>query len=101
MLKIVLSDSLHQPQYVEKLERILRFAIKQNAVTTDDLDTLWAAQSGKHEAIVKNVHDLMAKLAWDFSPEHLDYLFSRVQVKLMRLKYKIINPHAISVNSAL
>ncbi|TRY97210.1 hypothetical protein DNTS_013712 [Danionella cerebrum] len=56
ILSIVLRDSLHQPQYVEKLEKILRFA-------------------GKHEAIVKNVHDLLAKLAWDFSPEQLDHLF--------------------------
>ncbi|KTF83353.1 hypothetical protein cypCar_00045221, partial [Cyprinus carpio] len=32
--------------------------------------------AGKHEAIVKNVHDLLAKLAWDFSPEQLDHLFA-------------------------
>ncbi|XP_073886567.1 ubiquitin carboxyl-terminal hydrolase 9Y isoform X15 [Macaca fascicularis] len=31
--------------------------------------------AGKHEAIVKNVHDLLAKLAWDFSPGQLDHLF--------------------------
>ncbi|XP_060232828.1 probable ubiquitin carboxyl-terminal hydrolase FAF-X isoform X1 [Meriones unguiculatus] len=31
--------------------------------------------AGKHEAIVKNVHDLLAKLAWDFSAEQLDHLF--------------------------
>jgi len=41
----------------------------------NDLDALWAAQAGKHDAIVKNVHDLLAKLAWDFSPEQLDHLF--------------------------
>ncbi|CAF5187649.1 unnamed protein product, partial [Rotaria magnacalcarata] len=29
----------------------------------------------KHEAIEKNVHDLLAKLAWDFSPEQLEQLF--------------------------
>lgn len=34
---------------------------------------------GKHEAIVKNVHDLLAKLAWDFSPEQLDHLFECFQ----------------------
>ena len=28
LIKIVLRDSLHQPQYVEKLEKILRFVIK-------------------------------------------------------------------------
>ena len=45
-----------------------------------DLDDIWAAQAGKHEAIVKNVHDLLAKLAWDFSPDQLDYLFCCFQV---------------------
>ncbi|XP_046903853.1 probable ubiquitin carboxyl-terminal hydrolase FAF-X isoform X1 [Hypomesus transpacificus] len=75
ILTIVLRDSLHQPQYVEKLEKILRFVIKEKALTMQDLDNIWAAQAGKHEAIVKNVHDLLAKLAWDFSPEQLDHLF--------------------------
>lgn len=79
VLKIVLRDSLHQPQYVEKLEKIIRFVIKEKTLTLEDLDDLWAAQSGKHEAIVKNVHDLLAKLAWDFSPEQLDHLFECFQ----------------------
>ena len=61
-----------------------RFIIKEKALTLEDLDSLWAAQSGKHEAIVKNVHDLLAKLAWDFSPEQLDHLFGRFQVGLDR-----------------
>jgi len=38
-----------------------------------------AAQVGQHEAIVKNVHDLLAKLAWDFSPEQMDHLFECFQ----------------------
>ncbi|KAJ9591428.1 hypothetical protein L9F63_002034, partial [Diploptera punctata] len=79
VLQIVLRDSLHQPQYVEKLEKILRFIIKERALTLEDLDNVWAAQAGKHEAIVKNVHDLLAKLAWDFSPEQLDHLFECFQ----------------------
>lgn len=79
VLQIVLRDSLHQPQYVEKLEKILRFVIKEKFLTLEDLDDIWAAQSGKHEAIVKNVHDLLAKLAWDFTPEQLDHLFECFQ----------------------
>ncbi|KAJ8679779.1 hypothetical protein QAD02_015566 [Eretmocerus hayati] len=79
VLEIVLRDSLHQPQYVEKLEKILRFIIKERALTLEDLDAVWAAQAGKHEAIVKNVHDLLARLAWDFSPEQLDHLFECFQ----------------------
>ncbi|KZC06489.1 putative ubiquitin carboxyl-terminal hydrolase FAF-X [Dufourea novaeangliae] len=80
VLEIVLRDSLHQPQYVEKLEKILRFIIKERALTLDDLDAVWAAQAEKHEAIEKNVHDLLAKLAWDFSPEQLDHLFECFQM---------------------
>lgn len=80
VLGIVLKDSLHQMQYVEKLEKILRFLIKERALTLDDLDAVWRAQAGKHEAIVKNVYDLLAKLAWDFNAEQLDYLFECFQV---------------------
>jgi ubiquitin carboxyl-terminal hydrolase 9/24 len=79
LIKIVLRDSLHQPQYVEKLEKIIRFIIKEKALTMSDLDDIWAAQAGKHEAIVKNIHELLAKLAWDFSPDQLDHLFECFQ----------------------
>lgn len=84
VLGIVLKDSLHQPQYVEKLEKILRFLIKERALTLDDLDAVWRAQAGKHDAIVKNVHDLLAKLAWDFNAEQLDYLFECFQVSFSK-----------------
>ena len=77
--QIVLHDSLHQPQYVEKLEKVIRFIIKEKSLSLQDLDYIWAAQVGQHEAIVKNVHDLLAKLAWDFSPEQLDHLFECFQ----------------------
>ena len=33
-------------QYVEKLEKILRFVIKEKALSLDDLDNIWAAQVG-------------------------------------------------------
>ncbi len=85
MLSIVLRDSLHQPQYVEKLEKIVRFMIKEKNLEKQDLDRIWEAQAGKHEAIVKNVHDLLAKLAWDFSPEQLDHLFECFQVGILNI----------------
>ncbi|XP_050076338.1 probable ubiquitin carboxyl-terminal hydrolase FAF [Anopheles maculipalpis] len=84
VLAIVLRDSLHQSQYVEKLEKILRFLIKEKALTFDDLDAVWNAQEGKHEAIAKNVHDLLAKLAWDFSADQLDYLFRCFQTSMQK-----------------
>lgn len=59
---------------------MLRFMIKENSLTRDDLDAIWTAQHGKHEAIVKNLHDLLAKLAWDFTPDQLDHLFDCFKV---------------------
>lgn len=44
VLQIILRDSLHQPQYVEKIEKILRFVIKERTLTLPDLDHIWAAQ---------------------------------------------------------
>lgn len=76
----MLRDSLHQPQYVDRLEKMLRFMIKENSLTREDLDAIWRAQHGKHEAIVKNLHDLLAKLAWDFTPDQLDHLFDCFKV---------------------
>ena len=52
-----------------------RLGKKEKSLSLSDLDDIWAAQDGKHEAIVKNVHDLLAKLAWDISQEQLDHLF--------------------------
>ncbi|CAF3511540.1 unnamed protein product [Adineta steineri] len=75
ILDIVLRDCLHQPQYVEKLEKLLRFIIKEQALSRADLAKIWNSSCGKHEAIEKNVHDLLAKLAWDFTPEQLEQLF--------------------------
>ena len=80
VLAIVFRDNLHQPQYVEKLDRLVRFCIKEKVLSMDDLDRIWASQDGKHEMIVKNVHDMLVKLAWDFSPEQLEYLFGCFQV---------------------
>ena len=54
--------------------------IKEKSLSLSDLDDIWAAQAGKHEAIVKNVRDLLAKLAGDFSSEQLDHLFECFQV---------------------
>ena len=50
VIRIVLRDSLHQPQYVEKLEKMIHFVIKEKALSLQDLDDIWAAQvlDGRH-----------------------------------------------------
>jgi len=56
--------------------------IKAQALTRNDLAKIWNVSYGKHEAIEKNIHDLLAKLAWDFSPEQLEQLFDCFRVKI-------------------
>uniref|UniRef100_A0A2M4DNF9 ubiquitinyl hydrolase 1 n=1 Tax=Anopheles darlingi TaxID=43151 RepID=A0A2M4DNF9_ANODA len=101
VLAIVLNDSLHQSQYVEKLEKILRFLIKEKALSFDDLDAVWNAQEGKHEAIAKNVHDLLAKLAWDFSADQLDHLFRCFQTSMQRSGNKKQRERLLELNRRL
>lgn len=69
--------------------------IKEQALSLNDLDALWAAQAGKHDAIVKNVHDLLAKLAWDFSPEQLDHLFECFHVIKIIIYYLFLSESLI------
>ena len=96
VLEIVLKDSLHQPQYVDKLEKIVRFMLKEKMLSLPNLDALWEAQCGKHEAIVKNVHDLLAKLAWDFTGNFFMFRnncfsFSKIKSRNDNLKITVFN----------
>ena len=85
VLAIVFRDNLHQPQYVEKLDKLVRFCIKEKVLSLEDLDRIWSSQDGKHEIIVKNIHDMLVKLAWDFSPEQLEHLFGCFQVSCVSM----------------
>ncbi|MPC39103.1 putative ubiquitin carboxyl-terminal hydrolase FAF-X [Portunus trituberculatus] len=77
--KVITSVSYYSHRHGPVEEEEWLTAERMAALTLEDLDDIWAAQHGKHEAIVKNVHDLLAKLAWDFSPEQLDHLFGCFQ----------------------
>ncbi|KAG2456362.1 USP9X hydrolase, partial [Polypterus senegalus] len=59
ILSILLRDSLHQLQYVEKLEKILRFVIKEKALTLGDLDNIWTAQESWTNASKKQREKLL------------------------------------------
>ncbi len=80
MLSLLLRENLHQPQYVEKVTRVIQFLIEMRELSLEDLDEIWEAQVGKHEAIVKNVEDMLATLVRFFTPEQLDRLFDCFKV---------------------
>ena len=74
VMAVMLRDNLHQAQYVEKVHRVIKFYIDKKILSSGHLDSMWEAQNGKFEAIVINIHDLLAKLAWLFDSNHLDHL---------------------------
>lgn len=73
--------NLRHPHCVGKLEKIFLLCFQEKLLSSEDMDNIWASQEGVHESVVKNTCDLLARMAWDLSPEDLDRLFVCFQVK--------------------
>ena len=69
---------LHHKQYVDQAAAVLRFLLEEDAMTKAHIDELWAItqKQDTFEEVKNNVLDLLASLAWKFSDEQLDYLFT-------------------------
>eukprot|EP00042_Codosiga_hollandica_P058700 m.888901 g.888901 ORF g.888901 m.888901 type:complete len:2301 (-) comp59937_c0_seq1:245-7147(-) len=80
IIPLLFSNNLHQAQYVSKLEDVVRFVMTQNSLSAADLSLIWNSQVGKHEAIVTNIFNLLAKLANAFDTNQLDHLFRCFQL---------------------
>uniref|UniRef100_A0A0N5A8R0 Ubiquitinyl hydrolase 1 n=1 Tax=Syphacia muris TaxID=451379 RepID=A0A0N5A8R0_9BILA len=75
-LEILFRDNLHQLSFCERIERILRVLLTNNAITVQELEIIWNVQKGKHDAIQRNLYDLLAKLINSFTNELQEHLFS-------------------------
>jgi ubiquitin carboxyl-terminal hydrolase 9/24 len=77
VLAPLFAANLHQAQYVEKLEDVVRFMLNVHCLTQEHLTLIWDAQigEGKHQSIINNVRDLLAKCARLFDTDQLDHLF--------------------------
>lgn len=80
VLSLLLRENLHQPQYVEKVSRIAQFLVMIRELSLEDLDDIWEAQVGKHEAIVKNMEEMLVRLVPHFTSEQIDRLFECFKV---------------------
>ncbi|VDN14979.1 unnamed protein product [Dibothriocephalus latus] len=75
VLSFLLRENLHQPQYAEKVTKVVQFITESHELSLKDLQEIWDAQAGQHEAIVKNVENMLEKLVGHLTSEHLDHLF--------------------------
>eukprot|EP00911_Craspedida_sp_UC1_P000760 UC1_evm1s583 len=69
-------DSMDKTQYVDRLEDVVKHLMLTHRLTVEHLAIIWDSQKDKYEVIVQNVHDLLARLAWQFDAEHLEHLFA-------------------------
>ena len=60
LLPVMLRDSLHLKQYVERCVNVLIFMMDHDVLTTSDIDMIWNAKLGAHPAIILNIDDLFA-----------------------------------------
>ncbi|GBG68280.1 hypothetical protein CBR_g2828 [Chara braunii] len=81
ILRRVLRSHLHHKQYVDQVEKIMRFLLQERCLSEEHLNAIWAAteKPDQFEAVKNNIFDLLADLAWSFSPEQLDSLFGRFE----------------------
>ena len=62
ILPVLLHDSLHLTQYVERVSKVLQFMIEQNVLTNEDIQMIWNARTGAHPVIVQNVDTLLFRV---------------------------------------
>lgn len=81
ILREVLRSHLHHKQYVDQVQKIMRFLLQEKRLSEEHLDAIWAAteKPDQFETVKANIFDLIADLAWSFSSEQLDSLFGRFE----------------------
>ena len=63
---------LHVPQYATKVEELIQsVVVRQRKLSLEDVEAIWNAQVGQHDAVVTNVHKILTKLAWSFDTTQL------------------------------
>ena len=52
--------------------------IGQGVFNNDEINVLWRVKLGAHPAIVSNIHDLIADIAWELAQEQINYMFELI-----------------------
>jgi hypothetical protein len=74
VLSRTMRSHLHLKQYVEQVERIMRFLLRRGCLRDQHLDIVWSIteRQDTFEETKANMYALLAALAVDFSPSQLD-----------------------------
>ncbi|KAK0405011.1 hypothetical protein QR680_017757 [Steinernema hermaphroditum] len=74
LVKTLFRNNLHTTVYVERVERILRVLLATSKFRLEDFDVIWNIDTDAHDAIQRNIYDLIARLATFFDDNVLKRL---------------------------
>lgn len=52
--------------------------IGQGVFNSEEINVLWRVKLGAHPAIVSNIHDLIADIAWELGQDQINYMFELI-----------------------
>jgi len=67
VLQIALGSFLHLDGYVKRIEEMVTYMLRHNAVTEEDLMTIWMSQADAHDSAARSIRNLIKQLAWDLN----------------------------------
>uniref|UniRef100_A0A061RL24 Ubiquitin carboxyl-terminal hydrolase 9/24 n=2 Tax=Tetraselmis sp. GSL018 TaxID=582737 RepID=A0A061RL24_9CHLO len=86
IVKLMLRGSLHQKQFVDQVQHILKYMLQEGLMTVEHLDILWSVteKADTFETVKNNIYGLLVELAFDFSAGQLDLLFRKFEAAQCR-----------------
>eukprot|EP00878_Enallax_costatus_P022845 GHUV01024275.1.p1 GENE.GHUV01024275.1~~GHUV01024275.1.p1 ORF type:complete len:537 (+),score=158.41 GHUV01024275.1:657-2267(+) len=77
----ILRTNLHQKQYVQEVQGIMKVLTQHQFLTAEHLDMLWAVieKEDTYEAVKTHMFELLGELAACFVPEQLNMLFAKLE----------------------
>lgn len=76
IIDVALQEFLHIEAYVRRIEEIVQFLLHHDGLTEAGLTAIWNAQNGQHGTVVRNIYNLVSKLAFEFNREQQQQLLA-------------------------
>ena len=74
----ILGANVH-PELLKRTPSILKFLAQRDALTLQNLESLWNASVGQHESVIRSVYDTIVDLASCLSGPELDFIFFKIK----------------------
>ena len=90
IIEYIFQDS--NPEMISRTVSLIELLAQKDALTDDHIKMLWwnCIDEHKHEAVVKEILDLLKEIGKKISPNHLDLIFNEIK-ELKSADEKMVN----------